>query len=60
MTTFLTRLYLAARNAVEREEGQSLVEYGLIIALIAVVCLTALTALGTNAASQLQTIANKL
>lgn len=30
------------------EEGQGLVEYGLILALIAVVCVTALTALGTN------------
>ena len=30
------------------EEGQGLVEYGLIIALIAVVCIAALTALGTN------------
>ena len=30
------------------EEGQGLVEYGLILALIAVVCITALTLLGTN------------
>jgi pilus assembly protein Flp/PilA len=30
----------------EREEGQALAEYGLILALIAVVCLIALTALG--------------
>ena len=30
----------------EREEGQALAEYGLILALIAVVCLAALTVLG--------------
>ncbi len=30
----------------DEESGQGLVEYGLIIALIAVVCIAALTALG--------------
>ncbi len=30
------------------EEGQGLAEYGLILALIAVVCIGALTALGTG------------
>lgn len=30
----------------EREEGQALAEYGLILALIAVICLVALGALG--------------
>ena len=31
-----------------REEGQGLAEYGLILALIAVVCIAALTTLGTD------------
>ncbi len=30
----------------EREDGQALAEYGLLLALIAVVCIAALTALG--------------
>ena len=30
------------------EEGQGLAEYGLILALIAVVCITALTTMGTS------------
>ena len=30
----------------QREEGQGLTEYGLIIALVAVVCIVGLTALG--------------
>lgn len=30
----------------EREDGQALTEYGLLLALIAVVCVAALTALG--------------
>jgi len=36
--------WLVARS--EREEGQALAEYGLLLALIAVVCILALTALG--------------
>lgn len=35
------------------EEGQGLAEYGLILALIAVVCIAALTALGTGVAGKL-------
>lgn len=31
-----------------REEGQALVEYGLLVGLIAVVCVGAITLLGTN------------
>ena len=30
------------------EEGQGLLEYGLLVALIAMVCVTALTATGVN------------
>ncbi len=40
----------------EREEGQALAEYGLILALIAVVALAALTALGIAVAANMQTI----
>lgn len=34
------------RNFVGSEEGASMIEYGLMVALIAVVCITAVTALG--------------
>jgi pilus assembly protein Flp/PilA len=44
----------------DREEGQALVEYALILALIAVVSIAALTALGVNVAAQLQAIANAI
>ncbi|MBA3337811.1 MAG: Flp family type IVb pilin [Chloroflexia bacterium] len=44
----------------ETEEGQGLVEYGLIIALIAVVCIAALTALGTGVSGTLQSIVAQL
>ncbi len=44
----------------EREDGQGLAEYGLILALIAVACLVALGLLGTNIASELSTVAGNL
>jgi pilus assembly protein Flp/PilA len=43
-----------------REEGQALVEYALILALIAVVSLVALEALGTGVSTQLQAIADAI
>jgi pilus assembly protein Flp/PilA len=39
------------------EAGQALAEYGLILALIAVVCIIALTALGLAVSGQLDAIA---
>jgi pilus assembly protein Flp/PilA len=39
------------------EKGQALAEYGLILALIAVICLGALTLLGTNVNATLDAIA---
>ena len=43
-----------------REEGQTLPEYGLIIFLIAIVCIAALTLLGGNLTNLLNNIANAL
>jgi len=44
----------------QREDGQALAEYGLLLALIAVVCIVALTALGLAIAGTLSTITGKL
>ena len=44
----ILRVYSALRDRVEREEGQALVEYALILALIAVVSILILQALGLN------------
>jgi pilus assembly protein Flp/PilA len=41
----------------KKEEGQALAEYGLIVALIAVVCIAAVTLLGTNIRDMLATLA---
>lgn len=42
------------------EEGQALTEYGLILGLIAVVCVGALTLMGTNVQAMLNSIGNTL
>jgi len=43
------RLAQALTNLLKREEGPTAVEYAVMLALIIVVCITAITALGTNA-----------
>ncbi len=44
----MQRLYWNVRKLFVVEEGATMVEYGLMVALIAVVCLAAVTLLGTN------------
>ncbi len=44
----------------KNEEGQGLAEYGLILALIAVVCIAALTALGSGISGTLGSITASL
>jgi pilus assembly protein Flp/PilA len=44
----------------EREDGQALAEYGLLLALIAVVCILALTALGLAISGTLGSITGSL
>jgi len=51
---------LAAKPDLRREEGQALVEYALILSLIALVCLVALKLIGTNLNTILTSIANAL
>ena len=44
----------------ESEEGATMVEYGLMVALIAVVALLAVTAIGVNVTAMFQQIADAL
>jgi pilus assembly protein Flp/PilA len=44
----------------DREDGQALAEYGLLLALIAVVCIAALTALGLAVSGTLGSITSAL
>ena len=51
--------YLRARFA-DSERGASLVEYALLVALIAVVCIAAVTFLGKAASQRFSTTANAI
>lgn len=42
------------------DEGATMVEYGLIVALIAVVCIVAVTLLGTNLKGQFNNVAGQV
>jgi pilus assembly protein Flp/PilA len=44
----------------KNEEGQALVEYGLLVALIAVICIAAVTAVGLGVSGTLQSIVASL
>ncbi|MEB3298188.1 MAG: Flp family type IVb pilin [Candidatus Sericytochromatia bacterium] len=48
------------KRLLEEEEGQALTEYGLILGLIAVVCVGALSLMGTNVNNMLKSIASTL
>lgn len=59
MKNFMTKV----KNFLKSEDGPTAVEYAIMLALIVVVCLTAITAVGdaantafTNIATQLQTL----
>jgi pilus assembly protein Flp/PilA len=45
---------------VKDESGAALVEYGMLVGLIAVICIGAVTLLGTDVSTMLTSIANAL
>jgi pilus assembly protein Flp/PilA len=49
-----------ARQFLVNEDGPTAVEYAVMLALIIVVCLTAITAIGTNANATFQSVAAQL
>ena len=53
-------LMVGIKRFLKDEEGVTMVEYGLLAALIAVVCILAITALGTELNKVFQYIADKL
>jgi pilus assembly protein Flp/PilA len=55
-----TYLHLAQRTSLVREEGQALVEYALILAMIAVVTIAVLQALGVDVSKILDKVSTAL
>jgi len=60
MFSKINEALLSIVSRFEREDGQALAEYGLLLALIAVVCIAALTLLGLAIAGTLDSITGSL
>jgi pilus assembly protein Flp/PilA len=60
MPELILKLRNVWNSAIEREEGQGLVEYALILVLVSIVAIAALTLIGENVNRVLNTVANHL
>lgn len=56
----LIPMYVKMQSILKDEKGATMVEYALMVALIAVVCLAAVTGVGTAANGKFQSIATAL
>ena len=57
---YLTEQYIKMQSMLKDEKGATMVEYSLMLALIAVVCILTVTAIGTNTNGVFDTIAKAL
>jgi len=56
----MTRLLIGAKKFVRDEEGASLAEYGLLLALIAIVCMAGISLLGTQINGMFSNVSNTI
>ena len=56
----MNKLLLRARHLLVSEDGPTAVEYAVMLALIVIVCLTAIQAIGTKASAKFQQSADAL
>jgi pilus assembly protein Flp/PilA len=56
----LSRLKTRLVSFLKREDGPTAVEYAVMLALIIVVCISAITALGTNANATFSSVSNTI
>jgi pilus assembly protein Flp/PilA len=60
MNSLMNRLHFHLRNIVVREEGQDLVEYALVVALIALGAIAGMSALASGINQAFSTVATNL
>ena len=60
MDLFILKTWLEAKFNIGDETGASMVEYGLLLALIAVIAIVAVRALGDGVSSKFDTVKNSL
>ena len=53
-------MLVALRMRLAREEGQAMIEYALIVSLIAVICILALSTTGKSVADIIDLVANSV
>jgi pilus assembly protein Flp/PilA len=56
----MANLFAVAKRFASQEEGATMVEYGLMLALIAVVCIVAVQQLGTSASGLFNNVSGSL
>lgn len=56
----MTRILHPLKRVIEREEGATMVEYGLMLALIAIICIVAVGLIGTSASALFNTVSSTL
>ena len=57
---FPMRMYIAVQALRDREDGQAMVEYALILSLVSIGAIGILTALGTSVSNIFNSVNNKL
>jgi pilus assembly protein Flp/PilA len=56
----MSKLINAVKGFVKDDSGASMVEYGLMVALVAAACVTAVTALGTAVSGKFNSVASSI
>lgn len=56
----MCKLLRSIRQFFQSEDGPTAVEYAVMLALIVIVCLTAISSIGTNANTQFTNVANSI
>jgi pilus assembly protein Flp/PilA len=56
----MTKLHIAAAKFLGNEDGASLAEYGLLLALIAVICIAGMTLVGSTIHSMFNSVSSTI